>query len=79
MQVRIRLFAALREIAGQDHLELELDPDVTVGELWTRLSARHTGLGAHRPAAAVNAVMAPPSALLRDGDEVAFLPPVSGG
>lgn len=79
MQIRIRLFAALREIAGQDSLELELSPDATVGELWNRLSARHTGLGAHRPAAAVNAVMAPLSALLRDGDEVAFLPPVSGG
>lgn len=79
MQVHVRLFAAFREIAGTDSLQLELGPDATVGELWGRLAARHGGLGPHQPAAAVNATMASLSALLRDGDEVAFLPPVSGG
>lgn len=79
MRVRIRLFAAFREIVGADALDLDLGPGATVGELWGRLSARYEGLVAHHPAAAVNATMAPLTATLRDGDEVAFLPPVSGG
>ena len=79
MHVSVRLFAGFREIVGSERLNLDLGQGATVGELWGRLSARHEGLGAHHPAAAINAIMTPLSAALNDGDEVAFLPPVSGG
>ncbi len=79
MTVRVRLFAAFREIVGADELEVPLAQARTVGELWGRLLARHPGLNAHVPSAAVNLTYAPLDHPLRAGDEVAFLPPVSGG
>jgi molybdopterin converting factor subunit 1 len=79
MSVRVRLFAAFREIAGTAELELPANQAQTVGEVWGRLLARYPGLGDHVPSAAVNATYAALNDTLRDGDEVAFLPPVSGG
>jgi len=72
--ISVRLFAGLRERAGVARLELD---DVTrVGDVWARL-----GLG-DEPAGllyAVNREYADRDAALRDGDEVALIPPVSGG
>jgi molybdopterin converting factor small subunit len=77
--VRVRLFAAYREAAGAGEIELPLTPGLTVGQLWGRLLARHPDLGQWAPSAAVNRSYAALTAPLADGDEVAFLPPVSGG
>jgi len=81
MRVRVRLFAALRESAGQGELELELGPGATPEAAWSALVAAHPGLGARRAhlAAAVNRRYAPFDAALREGDELVFVPPVSGG
>jgi molybdopterin converting factor subunit 1 len=81
MRVSVRLFATLREEAGVDRVELELGPSATAEDAWRELVARHPPLGARRPSltAAVNRRYAPWSDALRDGDEVAFIPPVSGG
>ena len=76
MQVRIRLFAGLRERAGTGSRTLELEGGATVGDVWPAL-----GLG-DEPAGllyAVNRRYADPGAALADGDEVAVIPPVSGG
>src|SRR6478736_8747394 len=72
--VRVRLFAGLRERAGWS--ERELDGAATVGDVWPAL-----GLG-EEPAGllyAVNKEYAEPDQRLADGDEVAVIPPVSGG
>jgi molybdopterin synthase catalytic subunit len=76
MQVEVRLFAALREAAGGGRRSVELPHAATVGDVWPAL-----GLGAE-PAGlvyAVNREYADRSASLEDGDEVALIPPVSGG
>ena len=79
MSVRVRLFAVFREIAGAPELELPAGQARTVGEAWGRLLARYPDLNDHVPTAAVNASYAVLNDKVRDGDEVAFLPPVSGG
>jgi MoaE-MoaD fusion protein len=72
--VRVRLFAALRERAGWS--ERELDGVTRVADVWPAL-----GLGNEPPGLlyAVNREYAPPDRELADGDEVALIPPVSGG
>jgi molybdopterin converting factor subunit 1 len=79
--VRVRLFAALREAVGRRELELELPAGATPEEAWRRLVDAHPALTERRGslAAAVNRSYAPFHTPLADGDEVAFVPPVSGG
>ena len=81
MQVRVRLFASLRETVGQDRLRLELPDGASVDTAWRRLAADHPGLEARRRSlsAAVNRKYAAFDASLMDGDELVFIPPVSGG
>ena len=72
----VRLFAGLRERAGTDRRELDLDDGAAVEDVWPAL-----GLG-DEPAGllyAVNRTYADPGQALREGDEVALIPPVSGG
>jgi molybdopterin synthase catalytic subunit len=74
MRVTVRLFAGLRERAGWS--ERELDGVARVADIWSRLE-----LGDEPPGLlyAVNREYAPPERELADGDEVALIPPVSGG
>ena len=81
MTIRIRLFAMQRELAGTRELAVELAAGATVEAAWAALVARHPVLAPGRPAVrfAVNGEYAGPEAILADGDEVAMIPPVSGG
>ena len=81
MTVTVRLFARLRDIAGAGGLERTVPAGATVEQVWAGLAEEFPGLAAHRAAlsAAVNAEFAAFSTELKEGDEVAFLPPVSGG
>ena len=81
MFVTVRLFARLREIAGTTELRRELPEGATVEAAWTALAREFPALADHRPSVscAVNEEYARMSSALRDGDELAFLPPVSGG
>jgi MoaE-MoaD fusion protein len=73
MPVRVRLFAGLRELAGWSVRELDA---ATVGEIWPQLGL---GMEPHGLLYAVNKNYAERSTPLTDGDEVALIPPVSGG
>jgi molybdopterin synthase catalytic subunit len=76
MRVRVRLFAGLRERAGVGERELELPAGARVADVWSAL-----GLG-DEPAGllyAANQAYVPRERQLADGDEVALIPPVSGG
>ena len=76
MQVRIRLFAGLRERAGTGARSLDLTDGATLADVWPAL-----GLGDEPTGLlyAVNKRYADESTTLSEGDEVALIPPVSGG
>jgi molybdopterin converting factor subunit 1 len=81
MRVTVRLFARLRDIAGTGELERECAAPATAQSVWNGLVAERPSLAEYERAisVAVNTEYARMSAVLADGDEVAFLPPVSGG
>jgi molybdopterin synthase sulfur carrier subunit len=81
MLVTIRLFARLRELAGRAELSQVLPDEATVRNAWDAMVTECPSLAAYGTSlsAAVNADYARFTAKLKDGDEVAFLPPVSGG
>ncbi len=81
MRVRVRLFARLRDLAGAGELAREVAPGATVATVWTALAEEFPALAAYSSSisSAVNAEYAPMTRAVADGDEIAFLPPVSGG
>jgi molybdopterin converting factor subunit 1 len=81
VRVRVRLFASLRETAGVPELPLDLPPGSTAEDAWARLAGDLPVLAPRRAslAASVNRRYAPFDTVLQDGDEVVFIPPVSGG
>ena len=76
MKVAVRLFAGLREIAGTRATEIELPRGSTAADVWPALE-----LGDEPPGllVAINKSYAARDSVLADGDEVALIPPVSGG
>ena len=84
MRVTVRLFARLRDIAGAAEMGREI-PDIpagaTIRTVWTQLTGEFPDLAAYERSmsSALNADYARMDAEVHDGDEVAFLPPVSGG
>ena len=81
VRIRVRLFAMQRELAGTRQVELELTAGATVESAWNALVDRFPALAPGRVAVrfARNGDYAPADAALADGDEVAMIPPVSGG
>lgn len=82
MTVKVHLFARLREVCGnQSVIELALPEPATAADCFSALSERYPAAAALRDglAVAVNDEYAAWSLALRAGDEVAFIPPVSGG
>jgi molybdopterin converting factor subunit 1 len=80
VHVSVRLFAGLRERAGTDRLEIELPEGARVADVLSAMAA--TPVGALRPrecVVAVNREYAAAEEPVRAGDEVALVPPVSGG
>lgn len=81
MRIRVLLFATLRETVGEPEITWSADPGTTVDTFLTSFFRRYPQLGPHRDTmlVAVNQAFVEPTAELQDGDEVALLPPVSGG
>jgi molybdopterin converting factor subunit 1 len=81
MRVTIRLFARLRDLAGTGELERDLPEPATIETAWRQLVGEMPALAEYERtmSVALNADYARMSATVHDGDEVAFLPPVSGG
>jgi molybdopterin converting factor subunit 1 len=81
MRVRLLYFAVLRDITGKSEEVVELPDGTRAQEIWNRLRSRHDQLAGYErpPLTAVNESYVSADQLLRDGDEVAFIPPVAGG
>ena len=81
MRVTVRLFARLRDIAGTGDLSRETQAGATVRDVWQGLVAEFPEMARYESSlsSAVNADYARMTAGVSDGDEIAFLPPVSGG
>ena len=81
MRVTVRLFARLRDIAGAAELAREITQGATIGTVWHQLADEYPELAPYGRSlsSAVNADYARMDHVLGEGDEVAFLPPVSGG
>jgi molybdopterin synthase sulfur carrier subunit len=81
MRVRVRLFASLRETAGAPEASLELAAGSTAEDAWRRLAGDFPALVPRRAslAVSVNRRYARFDTALQDGDELVFIPPVSGG
>jgi molybdopterin converting factor subunit 1 len=81
MRVRVRLFASLREAVGRPELEVEVDEGATPEVVFRLMCREHPALLGRRASlsAAVNRRYVGFDEPLADGDELVFVPPVSGG
>lgn len=80
-RVTVRLFARLKDIVGAGELSREASSDATAATVWRTLVNEFAELGDYETSisVAVNEEYARMDAPVANGDEVAFLPPVSGG
>ena len=81
MRITVRLFARLRDLAGHEEITCDIGPGATIADVWQEITVRAPALAPFGRAvsAAQNAEYARMTTPVRDGDEIAFLPPVSGG
>lgn len=81
IRVQLLLFAVLRDIAGTAEEPLELPEGVRARDVWAELRQRFPRLEQYTtpPMTAINEAYAAPDTVLKDGDQLAFIPPVSGG
>ncbi len=81
MTATVRLFAAFRERVGASNVVVELAAPATVEDVWRDVAARWPAVEPLRPVTrfAVDGVYAEQGEAVRDGAEVAFFPPMSGG
>ena len=77
----VRLFAKLRDIAGSGELSRDAPAGATVADVWHGLVIEFPEMARYESSmsSAVNAEYARMGTAIADGDEIAFLPPVSGG
>lgn len=78
MRVRLRCFAQLREMLGAE-LARDVAPGATVASAWRAVVREHPALARVRVRFAMREAYVDGDERLRDGDEVAVFPPVSGG
>ena len=81
MQLRLKCFAWVREVTGEDEIELDLPEGGTVADLRSRLAERFPVFAGRMEsiAVSVNQEFAGDALTISSGDEVALIPPISGG
>ena len=81
MRIRVRLFARQRELAGTREIALDLPAGATIADAWTALAAQVPAVASGRPFVrfARNGDYAAATTPLEEDDEIACIPPISGG
>ncbi len=81
MKVKVRFFALYRELVGLRETQVEVPAGSTALDVWRLFAERHSHLAPNLPHTrfAVNGQYVDPSVPIKEGDEVVFIPPVSGG
>lgn len=81
MSIKVLFFASMADAAGTREMSVEAAGITDVISVFDRCAGKHPALESYRSSVllALNAEFAQPSSPVRDGDEVAFFPPVSGG
>lgn len=74
-------FAVLRDIIGKSEADVTIPEGTRAAEVWQMLRRDHRELVGYElpPLTAINESYAAPDSVLREGDELAFIPPVAGG
>lgn len=79
MRVTVKFFASVREIVGARLQTIDVREGATVADVWHKYLTEYPRLATMSLGYAVNHAYSPPERVLHEGDEVAFIPPVSGG
>ena len=81
MSIKVLFFASLSDVTGLRESEVDASDCTDVASVYTRFARQFPRLEEHRKSllCAVNSEFARPDSPVKDGDEVAFFPPVSGG
>ncbi len=81
MKIKVKLFASFRDIVGAKEEVIEIEEGITVRDLLEKYIVRFPDMAKFREhiVLSVNREYGAPSKTLMEGDEVSFLPPVSGG
>jgi len=76
MNITVKYFASLREQQGKSEEILDLNEETSIAEVWESVTGSNE---AENVLMAINMEYVKPDAIVKDGDEVAFFPPVTGG
>ena len=80
MRIQLLLFGITADVIGQKSITLELDENASIGFLKEKILAENPKLGNYKSfSVAINMEYATDESLLKNGDTVALIPPVSGG
>jgi len=76
MNITVKYFASLREQQGKSEEILDLNEETSIAEVWESVTGSNE---AENVLMAINMEYVKPDAIVKDGDEIAFFPPVTGG
>jgi len=78
MQVSVKYFASLRELMGESSVFIDIDKESSIDDVWQHVT-KNKKIELDNIMATVNMEYVKSSHVIRDGDEIAFFPPVTGG
>ena len=78
MQVSVKYFASLRELMGESSVSIDIDKESSIDDVWQHVT-KNKKIELDNVMATVNMEYVKSSHVIRDGDEIAFFPPVTGG
>jgi len=78
MQISVKYFASLRELMGESSVFIDIDKESSIDDVWQHVT-KNKKIELDNVMATVNMEYVKSSYVIRDGDEIAFFPPVTGG